>query len=186
MNAILTSTIFATIYTLGGVAQDAASTGPTNWGGDTWTIISVLVVASGILITMAFRNRDDIKTIGRDSKEAHERIGNRINDLDARITTIKDDLTGKCDDVKDDVVMRVNAVKNDVAERIDGVKDDIRDLKVDMGSFRGATEEQIRQLQQTGITSGEELNTLNTKTGELTGAIEVITRLATTKPKKRD
>ncbi len=128
-------------------------TGLASLGPDTWTIIAVIVAVAGIFVRVSIATR-------RESREAHANIGKRIDSVDGRIDEVKNELAA------------TNAA---------------------MAEFRGVTEARIHHLQE--ITDGlnarmdgmnarmdgmnARMDGLDARTAKLTGAIEVITHIAT-------
>ena len=101
-------------------------------------LVGTIIAAVGIVFVVVFAVWRMNEATRKEAREAHEKIGERINEVDGSLVG----------------------------------------LHVEFGGFRGTVEEQIRQLQATADTTSGEVATLNTRTAELTGAIEVITKMA--------
>ena len=140
--------------------------------------VAILSVGVLVLLSVAGTWRAVWRESGRireEASDAHEKIGQRIDGVDER-------LGQRIDGVDERLGQRIDGVSERLGQRIDGVSEKLVKLSVDVGGFRGSTEEQIRQLQATVTTTSTDVATLNTRTAELTGAIEVITRLAVNDP----
>ena len=124
--------------------------------------------------------------IRAEASDAHEKIGKRIDGvnerLGKRIDGVNEKLGKRIDGVDERLGKRIDGVDERLGKRIDGVNANLVNLSVDVGHFRGSTEEQIRQLQATAKTTSADVATLTTRLAELSGAIDVITRLATKEP----
>ncbi len=157
-------------------------TGLASLGPDTWTIIAVIVAVAGIFVTMSIATR-------RESREAHANIGKRIDSVEERID-------GRIAGVEERVAgfeERIDGRIAGVDRRIDEVKNELAATNAAMAEFRGVTEARIQHLQETtdGLNArmdgmnarmdgmNARMDGLDARTAKLTGAIEVITHIAT-------
>ena len=124
--------------------------------------------------------------LGKRIDGVNEKLGKRIDGVDERlgkrIDGVDERLGKRIDGVNEELGKRIDGVDERLGKRIDGVNANLVNLSVDVGHFRGSTEEQIRQLQATAKTTSADVATLTTRLAELSGAIDVITRLATKEP----
>ncbi len=119
-------------------AKGVTSHGEKGEGKMDWVPTAILMttfVATAVAVTgLGWRVAERIR---RESREAHDRIG-------ARIDGVKDELGARIDGVKDELGARIDGVEARLGGRIDGVEAGLGTVREGLaeirGEFRGVTQ----------------------------------------------